>query len=148
RDAGFSIYYLGINLGGFLGPLLTGWLQTSYGFHIGFGAAAVGMALGLIQYSFGRKGLPAVARQVPNPISRGILAAYAAVAIAVVSLVVFLVTPGFLDLSELPPTITVVSSVAAIALFSVILSSKRVSPVERSRVWALVPLSLINVGFW
>ena len=48
RDAGFSIYYLGINLGAFFGPLLTGLLQTSPGFHWGFGLAAVGMAIGLI----------------------------------------------------------------------------------------------------
>ena len=47
RDAGFSLFYLGINLGALLGPLLTGWLQTSFGFHVGFAAAAVGMAIGL-----------------------------------------------------------------------------------------------------
>jgi len=36
RDAGFSLFYLGINLGALLGPLLTGWLQSSFGFHVGF----------------------------------------------------------------------------------------------------------------
>ena len=70
RDAGFSLFYLGINLGAFLGPLLTGLLQTTLGFHWGFGLAAVGMALGLIQYSFGRKQLPDEAREVPNPLPR------------------------------------------------------------------------------
>jgi len=148
RDAGFAIYYLGVNLGGFLGPLLTGWLQTSFGFHIGFAAAAVGMTLGLIQYSLGRRGLPPIAREVPNPVARGTLLAYAAIALGVVVLVVLLVLRGVLDLDELPETITLVSALAAIALFAVILSSRRVTPVERSRVWAFVPLFLINVGFW
>ena len=58
RDAGFSLFYLGINLGAFLGPILTGLLQQHWGFHWGFALAAVGMAIGLIQYSFGRKDLP------------------------------------------------------------------------------------------
>jgi len=49
-DGGFTLFYLGINLGPFIGPLLTGLLQTHAGFHFGFGAAAVGMALGLAQY--------------------------------------------------------------------------------------------------
>ena len=55
RDAGFSIFYMGINLGALVGPLLTGLLQTTVGFHAGFGLAAVGMAIGLIQYTIGRK---------------------------------------------------------------------------------------------
>src|ERR1700760_4031722 len=49
-DGGFTLFYLGINLGPFIGPLITGLLQTRAGFHFGFGAAAVGMALGLAQY--------------------------------------------------------------------------------------------------
>ncbi len=50
RDAGFSIYYMGINLGAFLGPLVCGWLGEGYDWHYGFGAAGVGMVAGLIQY--------------------------------------------------------------------------------------------------
>ncbi|HKS07040.1 MAG TPA: peptide MFS transporter [Gemmatimonadaceae bacterium] len=55
RDAGFSIYYMGINLGAFLGPLVTGWLGEQNHWHWGFGAAGVGMVLGLIQYRVGLK---------------------------------------------------------------------------------------------
>ena len=53
RDAGFSVFYMGINLGAFLGPLITGFLGESYNWHWGFGAAGVGMVLGLIQYRMG-----------------------------------------------------------------------------------------------
>jgi POT family proton-dependent oligopeptide transporter len=49
RDAGFSIFYMGINLGAFIAPLLTGLLAT-YNWHLGFGLAGFGMVLGLIQY--------------------------------------------------------------------------------------------------
>ncbi|MDN4503127.1 peptide MFS transporter [Alteromonadaceae bacterium BrNp21-10] len=50
RDSGYTIYYMGINLGSFVGYLLIGWMQVSMGWHWAFGAAAVGMAIGLIQY--------------------------------------------------------------------------------------------------
>jgi POT family proton-dependent oligopeptide transporter len=57
RDAGFSIYYMGINVGGFLGPLICGYLGEAIDWHLGFGAAGVGMVLGLIQYSLGGRHL-------------------------------------------------------------------------------------------
>ena len=53
RDAGFSIFYMGINIGALFGPLLTGLLQTNWGFHAGFALAAIGMAIGLMQYALG-----------------------------------------------------------------------------------------------
>ncbi len=50
RDGGFTIFYMGINLGAFLSPLIAGTLGEKYGWHYGFGSAAVGMILGLICY--------------------------------------------------------------------------------------------------
>ncbi len=55
RDAGFSIFYMGINLGAWVGPLVTGLLGEQYSWHWGFAAAGVGMVLGLIQYRRGTK---------------------------------------------------------------------------------------------
>ena len=55
RDAGFSIFYTGINLGAFAGPILTGWLGEGYNWHYGFSLAGLGMILGLIQYRLGTK---------------------------------------------------------------------------------------------
>lgn len=49
RDAGFSIFYMGINIGGFVAPLIVGELRT-YSWHYGFAAAGIGMVVGLIQY--------------------------------------------------------------------------------------------------
>jgi proton-dependent oligopeptide transporter, POT family len=63
RDAGFSLFYMGINIGAFLGITLAGWLAQKVDWHIGFAAAGVGMTLGLIQYVVGRQRLtPALAR--------------------------------------------------------------------------------------
>jgi POT family proton-dependent oligopeptide transporter len=57
RDAAFSIFYMGINLGAFFAPLVTGWLGQKINWHAGFAAAGVGMVLGLIQYALGRNNL-------------------------------------------------------------------------------------------
>jgi len=50
RDAGFTIFYIGINLGAFLGPLVTGWLAVNYGWKAGFASAGILMAVGVVQY--------------------------------------------------------------------------------------------------
>jgi proton-dependent oligopeptide transporter, POT family len=60
RDAGFSIFYMGINLGAFIAPIVCGYLGQSIDWHLGFGAAGVGMILGLIQYVAGKKYLRVV----------------------------------------------------------------------------------------
>jgi len=148
RDAGFSLYYLGINLGGFLGPLLTGWLQSTWGFHIGFAAAAVGMAIGLIQYAFGRRHLPAVTRVVPNPVSKARLALYILLVVVFSAGVVALLMGGIVSLDFLPELLTIIGAVAAVALFIVILTNRSLDATERRRVWAFLPLFLVNVGFW
>jgi POT family proton-dependent oligopeptide transporter len=63
RDAGFSIFYMGINVGAFLGITVAGWLAQKIDWHIGFAAAGVGMTIGLLQYRLGRKRLePALNR--------------------------------------------------------------------------------------
>src|SRR5688572_7025905 len=55
RDAGFSIFYMGINIGALLAPLLTGYLGEQVGWHYGFGAAGVGMIIGLITFKLREK---------------------------------------------------------------------------------------------
>jgi POT family proton-dependent oligopeptide transporter len=54
RDAGFTIYYMGINLGAFLGPLVCAFLGENYDWHLGFAAAGVGMFFGLLQFRLSR----------------------------------------------------------------------------------------------
>ncbi len=55
RDAGFSIFYMGINLGALVGPLICGYLGENINWRLGFSAAGFGMVLGLIQYKLGEK---------------------------------------------------------------------------------------------
>ena len=65
KDSGFTIFYMGINIGGWIAPLLCGWLAIKYGYHYGFGLAGIGMMTGLLFFwsgikknVFGDKGLP------------------------------------------------------------------------------------------
>jgi proton-dependent oligopeptide transporter, POT family len=57
RDAGFSIFYMGINSGAILGPIIAGYVAQRIDWHLGFGCAAIGMALGLAQYVLDRRHL-------------------------------------------------------------------------------------------
>ncbi len=148
RDAGFSLFYLGINLGAFAGPLLTGLLQSTLGFHWGFGLAALGMALGLTQYSFGRRSLPAEARIVPNPLPRGRYPLFAGIGVAAVVIIVVLVLTGVIRADNLALIVIGAVIVAAIAYFAVILLSRQITAQERSRVWGFLPLFLTSVVFW
>ena len=58
RDAGFSIFYMGINLGAFLAPLVCGYLGQRVSWHTGFAAAGVGMTLGVIQFAMSSRTVP------------------------------------------------------------------------------------------
>ncbi|WP_314432667.1 peptide MFS transporter [Microbacterium lacticum] len=148
RDAGFALFYLGINLGAFAGPLLTGLLQSTLGFHWGFGLAAVGMALGLVQYSFGRKNLPDAAREVPNPLPKERYPMVIGVALVGIAAIVVLVLTGVIRADNLAVIVIIAVIVAAVAYFAVILTSKRVTSDERSRVWGFLPLFITSVAFW
>jgi POT family proton-dependent oligopeptide transporter len=55
RDKGFTIFYIGINVGAFLSSLIVGYVGEVHGWHYGFGLAGIGMALGLLQYLVGQK---------------------------------------------------------------------------------------------
>ncbi|MEL7047327.1 MAG: MFS transporter, partial [Pseudomonadota bacterium] len=67
RDAGFSIFYMGINLGACLGPILCGWFAESIDWHVGFSLAGIGMTLGLVQYVRGGHRLAGVGAPPTRP---------------------------------------------------------------------------------
>ncbi len=71
RDAGFSIFYMGINMGAFVSPLIVGWTKEQWGFHVGFAVAAVGMLIGLIVFVLSKKNLGLAGSQPTNPLQPG-----------------------------------------------------------------------------
>lgn len=147
RDAGFSLYYLGVNLGAFFGPLLTGLLQSSLGFHYGFGLAAVGMAAGLVQYAIRRKNLPDTVRHVTNPVDRRRLPLIGVGVVVAFGVVVVAVLTGLLNVGNLPTVVVAIVILATIGYFVVILTSG-ITAQERSRVFAFIPLFIGSAVFW
>lgn len=147
-DGGFTLFYLGVNLGAFVGPLATGLLQTRVGFHYGFGAAAFGMALGLTQYVLYRRNLGTHGRIVANPLPP--LAIWKAIAIvtALAGAVAVLFMTHLVKLANLSQFTTGVIVVASVVYFAVMLTSSKVSDTERIRVRAFIPLFIANAVFW
>ncbi|MAP80415.1 MAG: MFS transporter [Aequorivita sp.] len=68
RDKGFTIFYIGINIGAFLSSIIVGYVGEVYGWHYGFGLAAIGMILGLLQYVLGQKHLKYVGNNTNNSV--------------------------------------------------------------------------------
>jgi POT family proton-dependent oligopeptide transporter len=147
-DGGFTLFYLGINLGAFIGPLITGLLQTRAGFHYGFGAAAVGMALGLAQYVAFRRNLGTHGRHVPNPLPRSAIGWAVGIGTAIVVIIAVAFVTGLVKLSNLSQVTTGVIVAASVAYFVVMLTSSKVAAIERTRVRAFIPLFIANAVFW
>ncbi|WP_206789506.1 peptide MFS transporter [Amycolatopsis sp. MtRt-6] len=148
RDAGFTIFYMGVNLGGFVGPILTGLAQKEVGFHLGFGLAAVGMALGLTQYAFGRKNLGDKAKEVPNPLPSSRRALAVGAALVLVAAVVVLVVTGVVNPGNLADVVVWVVGVISVVYFLVILTSAKITAVERSRVFSFIPMFIASAVFF
>jgi POT family proton-dependent oligopeptide transporter len=147
-DGGFTLFYLGINLGAFIGPLITGLLQDSIGFHVGFGAAAVGMALGLVQYAAFRRNLGTAGKEPPNPLPASARPKVIGIGIAIVVVLAVVAFTEVVPLAALPRVTSVVLLLASIAYFATMLASPRVTPSERTKVRAYIPLFIANAAFW
>jgi proton-dependent oligopeptide transporter, POT family len=172
REAGYSVYYMGVNLGGFLGPLVCGFLAQQPDFramlerwgmrpeqawHFGFGAAALGMFLGLIQYQLGRRHLPPEAER-PLGVSTPEEAASARRRFITGSAVTAIIAVGLILLSRagiLNPTpggvATAIDIFLAIVVIGVVVwlySAGQWTPEERKRLMVVLVLFLGSSVFW
>ncbi len=151
RDAGFSIFYMGINVGAMLAPLVCGYLGENINWHYGFLAAGVGMTLGLIQYALGGKYLGQAGLTATR--SAGDLKLFwrllggAAVAIALAAI---LGVTGVLSVSAIgiSDAFGLILAGIVIAFFLWLLTAKGYSSVERRRFWAILVLFIASAAFW
>ena len=167
RDAGFTIFYSCFNFGAFLAPLICGFLAEDprYGWHLGFGAAGVGMVLGLIVYLLGRdRYLPGIGMApdhlreaevaaeigeigIPSYRRNATLGAFGGMAIATLASIKTWMSIGVATwLFSLSGAMTIAYGVIIGAAFTVALLGTRGE--ERDRVWALVMVSFFVVFFW
>lgn len=152
RDAGFSLFYMGISIGAFAAPLATGYLGERVHWHAGFGAAAVGMIIGLLIYLRGAGPLTS-AGPVPRTGAtatekrRAALGACAALTLAACALAV----GGLLGLGVLDSVLHALSLLTVlipVAYFVVMFRAPGLNAVDRSRLRAYIWIFLAATLFW
>jgi proton-dependent oligopeptide transporter, POT family len=141
RDAGFSIFYMGINLGSFLGSLLVPLFAARYGWHWGFSLPAVGMLLGVVQFLKTRRYLGSCGLALAPDAKRGswlpimlFLAAIVVTAALAVSGVISI------NANAVATGASYLIGVLAFAYFSYLLFFAGLNREERNRAWVLVAL--------
>jgi proton-dependent oligopeptide transporter, POT family len=152
RDAGFSIFYMGINLGAFLSPLIVGEVSKT-SFHLGFGIAAVGMLLGLIVFVVTKKkNLGLAGTFVPNPLSQAekkkvsLIVGITAVALAVILGIT--IPAGLFTLDVFITLVGIFGITIPTIYFIIMYRSPKTTATERSRILAYIPLFIASVMFW
>ncbi|MET8351610.1 peptide MFS transporter [Micromonospora sp. NPDC005206] len=152
RDAGFSIFYMGINLGAFIAPLITGLLGEKINWHLGFAVAAIGMTFGVIQYVLGRRNLGDAGDRPADPLlgadrRRALTRAGVLVAVLLV-LVAVLALAGLFTVNTVVNALTAVTVLVTIGYFTRIMTDRELSATERSRMKAYLWLFVFAAAFW
>jgi len=157
RDAGFSIFYMGINLGAFIAPLVCGYLGQRVNWHIGFATAGVGMVLGLVQYVAGAKYLGDAGLH-PAPAESPAAAARLRTRVQLIGalvLVAFVAVAAGLYTGSLPITAKDIADAAGYLLLALVLVlfgwmffAGDWTPAERRRLFAIGALFLASAIFW
>ncbi|MBS0225487.1 MAG: peptide MFS transporter [Proteobacteria bacterium] len=150
RDAAFTIFYMGINLGSFLSPIITGWLASKLtntpleqNYRAVFAAAGIGMVLSYFWFWFGRRGLKGIGSPPANSNGKrnlGIVVAYMVLATPVV----------YFCLSALGATALawVLSALFVVLALVLVVQGVREGTVSRDRVLAMLVIFVFNVLFW
>ncbi|MEH7235698.1 peptide MFS transporter [Bacillus sp. JJ1562] len=153
RDAGFSIFYMGINLGGFLAPIIVGEVGMKQNFHLGFAIAAVGMFVGLVMFVLTKKkNLGLAGTIVPNPLApeeKKKVYTQIGIGVIVVAILVAIAIPtGLLTFDSFIALIGILGFLIPTIYFVKMYRSSKTTDVERSRILAYIPLFIASVMFW
>lgn len=148
RDSGFTIFYMGINLGSFMATLICGYLGENYGWGWGFGAAGIGMVLGLITFIWGQKYLEGKA-EPKDPV---ILQEKVFLGISREWLIYIISIGSLFILAQMVQNHTIVDwslrITGCLALAMIIFICLKSDKVVRERLIALTILILFSVVFW
>ncbi|MDJ0341286.1 oligopeptide:H+ symporter [Streptomyces sp. H10-C2] len=152
RDGGFTVFYMGINMGAFFAPLAIGTVGQNYSWHLGFALAAVGMALGLVQFLLGTRHLSERSSVVPKPLTtaerdatlhKGLMWLLAAVAFYGV-----VVLSGHYTLNWALVPITVIGLVIPVGVLVRIKRDKDLSAPEQSKMSGYIWFFVAAAVFW
>ncbi|MBS0625920.1 MAG: MFS transporter [Verrucomicrobia bacterium] len=148
RDGGFTLFYMGINIGALVPPLIAGAIISAYSWSAGFFLAAIGMGIGMVTFWLGRHrlghagGIPSI-----SPLHKGHhkkWVFYMALLIGIV-----LATVVFHLLLKHPREADWILAIGALAIIGMVLYYLiKERPEQRRKLWACLILILISVGFW
>ena len=157
RDAGFSIFYMGINLGAFLAPLVCGYLGQQISWHLGFAAAGVGMLIGVIQYLMGSTNLgdaginpapaptPAIAAQWKRQVQMWVGGTAAVVVLAVLASAAGLIQ---VSATQVADAAGVFLLLVVVGFFGWLFFSGGWTPGEKKRLYVIGVLFFAASLFW
>ena len=151
RDAGFTLYYMGVNLGAFIGPLVCGWLGEKVNWHYGFAAAGVGMVGGVIQYVLTAKHLGDAGRAAPNPsLTPAKHWRRVWIAVGTIALVALLAMTGVLVINPVAVARYTSAGILSVAVgwFVLVFVVAKLSMIEKKRLVVVAVLFAAAALFW
>lgn len=153
RDSGYTLYYMGINIGSMIGYLLCGWLQVEFGYHYAFGAAAVGMAIGLVVYQRTTWKLEGAAAEPLQKLSpKGTKLAWTTIFgfMAALAFVTFGLMTGLFSINPvvLAKFVVTVITIVFLAYYGAIFFLGKLDGDEKRRMGALFLVCLASICFW
>lgn len=153
RDSGYAIYYMGINLGSLIGYGVCGYLATNIGWHVAFGAAAIGMAAGLIQYRLTINNLQGVCAEPQQVMSATANKNSWAAIVAFLVILAALMTAALTGSLTINPIIVAKYTAAAYILifvlyFSVVYFAGKLTTLEKKGMGALLLVCIASACFW
>ena len=153
RDAGFSIFYMGINVGALVAPLITGVLGEKVGWHLGFGAAGVGMLIGLITYRLRADktlGTIGTAPASTDPREHARVKMSALIGVGVIALLIVLTMAGVIHINpvSLAQKMSLIMLALALLYFVYLFAGGGLTTEEKKRVVVIILLFFFATIFW
>ncbi|MGY0018052.1 peptide MFS transporter [Streptomyces sp. cg35] len=152
RDSGFTVFYVGINLGAFLAPLTIGTVGENVNWHFGFALAAIGMALGLAQFMLGSRHLsaesdlvvkPATAQEKAKTLRQSLIWAVVAAVFYVI-----VVATGHYTLNWILVPLTLIGLIIPVAVLTRMKRDKELSGEEQSKLSGYIWFFVVAAIFW
>ncbi|MFE4593716.1 peptide MFS transporter [Streptomyces laurentii] len=152
RDGGFTLFYIGINLGAFIAPFIVGTVGEKVNWHLGFLLAAAGMGIGLVQFLFGTKHLSAQSSVVPNPLSpaerKSLLVKAALVVVVAAVFYGIVISLDMFTLNWALVPITLAGLIIPVAVLVRIKRDKDLDKTEQSKMTGYIWFFVAAAVFW
>lgn len=153
RDSAYTLYYMGINIGSVIGYMICGYLQVNYGYHYAFGAAAIGMGIGLVQYKMTASHISGVADGPKTPLSaQGNKIAWSSIVVFLIglTLITSMIMSGAIAFDPIVVAKNVAKIIGAIFLlyFAYIFFFGELNANEKRGLGALFLICIASTCFW